>query len=79
MEKIKNTEGSEMSVSLLVVKMVCSLFKFWLSVQCSECRPTIGYNNYVYAPGPCNQMKLVLENQHTQIKNSVINICVNEI
>lgn len=33
-----------MSVSLLVVKMVCSLFKFWLSVQCSECRPTIGYN-----------------------------------
>jgi hypothetical protein len=43
-EKIKNTEGSEMSVSLLVVKMVCSLFKFCSSVQCSECRPTIGYN-----------------------------------
>ncbi|MCC6815692.1 MAG: hypothetical protein IT267_04720 [Saprospiraceae bacterium] len=37
-----------MSVSLLVVKMVCSLFKFWLSVQCSECRPTIGYNASVY-------------------------------
>ena len=26
------------------VKMVYYLFVFWLSVQCSECRPTIGYN-----------------------------------
>ena len=40
-----------MSVSLLVVKMVCSLFKFCSSVQCSECRPTIGYNVFAALRG----------------------------
>ena len=59
--KIKNTEGSAMSVGLLVVRLlyrfyVCVhlskwftfLFMFWSSVQCSECRFTIGYNCNIF-------------------------------
>ena len=56
--KIKNTEGSAMSVGLLVVRLKYGLyvvhlskwfvnvlkFKFWSSVSMLQCRFTIGYN-----------------------------------
>ena len=61
--KIKNTEGSAMSVGLLVVRLQYGLyvvrlskwfvnflkFKFWLSVSRLHCRFTIGYNVYISA------------------------------
>ena len=34
-----------------LVKMVYFLFMFWLSVQCSECRLTIGYNGWKIGDG----------------------------
>jgi hypothetical protein len=58
--KIKNTEGSAMSVGLLVVRLkyglyvghlskwfvVVLMFKFWSVCRLVNGRPTIGYNGF---------------------------------
>lgn len=57
-----------MSVGLLVVRLLRGLnvhvrlskwftflLIFWPSVQCSECRPTIGY--FIYYPNTQNKLK----------------------